>query len=504
MKRLLRPNGFFALFFVMLTVWGCGSDEPGQSLPITVNKNVIYKHGDMMKYDATGAYTHADGSKSLITGGWLRLEIYDEGLTNPNNGNVHVLTLLEAQSYDGANVDTAGRQSPVRFVNQVYRYFIQDPATGTIEYQGERLIDGYDATGAPVWKTFWFVTPTNYVQYQLPLVNQSSVKLSYQKTAQDGSSTHSGNLSTLVQDTESVSVPLGKFDTYKMKYTDVSSDPASPGSIVSDREQYIYPDIGIVKFVFNPTTPGDTGSMTLALSQTNIAYQGGSKYNLSAADLMGVNAPGNSTRYTRSGFYMSPDGTVEEISGWFTMDVLKDTILNPVMNKTLNTLLETHYTETKATDIAGNVTVTSQTQAFKRYYYLDATNSAAFAGDTAAVGLPMAGQPIWFDKGFVPMAYPYFIGETHSQTINVFAWMNNAAVPLYSFTPTMAVVSTIDVATALGTFNSYLMTYLDSNGKTVEQYSYPKLGVVKFRYPAPAGKIGYMDVTVSSTNVPYK
>ena len=75
---------------------------------------------------------------------------------------------------------------------------------------------------------------------------------------------------------------------------------------------------------------------------------------------------------------------------------------------------------------------------------------------------------------------------------------------LYSFTPSMEVASTIDVSSDLGQFECYLMTYLDSNGKTVEQYSYPKLGVVKFRYPAPANKIGYMDVTVSETNVPYK
>jgi len=300
-------------------------------------------------------------------------------------------------------------------------------------------------------------------------------------------------------------VPLGTFQAYRMKYVDTSTDAATNGSLVSDRMQWIYPELGIVRFDFNSTTPGDTGTFTLAMEQTNIPYLAGNK-TFAAADpaTLPPNTAGNSTRYERSGFYMGTDGTVDEISGWFTMDVLSGTVVNPVMNKTLNTLLETHYTVDKQTDLAGNVTSTATQQAFKRYFYIGAKNAVAFAGDTGAAGTAIAGQQIWFDAGFVPMPYPYFIGETQTQTINVFSWVNGAATPLYSFTPTMSVAKTIKVDTSLGTFNCYLMTYLDTNGKTVEQYSYPALGVAKFRYPAPAGKIGYMDVTVSSTNVSYQ
>jgi len=337
----------------------------------------------------------------------------------------------------------------------------------------------------------------------MPLNVNDTRQTDYFKRTEDGSSTLSGKLVTVVEAREDITIPLGRFDTFRMRYTDTSTDPGMEG-LISDRLQYIYPDVGIIKFVFYPTMPGDTGIFTLTLSDTNIPFRVDNRYALSTDDKLTPNVPGYLTRYERSGFYMSDYGTVEEISGWFTMEILDETVLNPILNRTLNTMLETHYTEIRATDIAGNTTTTIKQEAFKRYFYLGENDAVAFAGDTGHVGTLVAGMPIWFDEGFIPMDFPYFVGQTKSQTINVFAYTDGQAIPLYSFTPSTEVVSIIDVSSKLGTFECYLMTYLDTEGKTVEQYSYPKLGVAKFRYPAPAGKIGYMDLTVSGTNVPYK
>ncbi|HEY4745333.1 MAG TPA: hypothetical protein VIH45_11785, partial [Desulfuromonadaceae bacterium] len=207
-KRHIWRHLSLALFSAALLLAGCGSDTQAP-LAIKSNKNVIYKHGDMMKYTASGGYTRADGSRTLLTGGWLRLEILDEGLKNPLNNNIPVLSLIEAQLYEGKNVDKNGNESPLRVINYLYRHFVQDPANGTIKYQGEKLIEGYDGAGKPIWRTFWFETPKDYVQYQFPLNLGDSKTLQYLKRTGDGSNLHSGNVSATVDALESVSLPIG-------------------------------------------------------------------------------------------------------------------------------------------------------------------------------------------------------------------------------------------------------------------------------------------------------
>src|SRR3990167_5386691 len=167
-KAIQSLKGFLAVFLV-LSLWGCsgGSDAPVYHSK-SVN-NVIYKNGDVMIYDAVGTYTHADGSKTVITGGRLSPDVVDEGVTNPLNNNIKVMTLIEAQNYSAEMVDPQGKVTRMNVVSTVYRYYIQDPVTGTINYQGDGLPEGADASGNIIYNRYWFDTPKDYIQYQMPL-----------------------------------------------------------------------------------------------------------------------------------------------------------------------------------------------------------------------------------------------------------------------------------------------------------------------------------------------
>lgn len=236
------------------------------------SNNVIYKHGDQMRYAAVGGYTHADGSKILITGGELILDVIDEGLINPLNGNIPVMTLVESQRYTAVTVNPQGEMSaPFPFESVVYRYYIQDPLTGTVQYQGDGLPE-YDASYNPIYRTYWFETPRNYTQYLMPLHVFDAQHIVYLKKTVDGLHTHAGTVDTFVDSKQDVLTPIGTFDSFSMTFVDVDNDVDTYGNFISDRLQYVYPDIGIVKFFFNPTIPGDTGSFTLTLSSTNIPY----------------------------------------------------------------------------------------------------------------------------------------------------------------------------------------------------------------------------------------
>jgi len=271
-KFILSLKGFWAVL-IILSLVGCngGSDSPGTRIYYSKSaNNVIYKNGDVMIYDAVGEYIHADGSKTVITGGRLSLDVIDEGLTNPLNNNIKVMTLVEAQYYNAQMIDPAGKVTPATVVSTVYRYYIQDPLTGTINYQGDGLPEGVDDSGNTIYNRYWFDTPKDYVQYQMPLNINDTRQVTYLKKTVDGALTHQGVLNTAVSAKENVSVPIGTFEASKMSFIDVNQDPGMEGSLISDRVQYIYPDIGIVKFEFNPTAPGDTGTFNLSLSYTNI------------------------------------------------------------------------------------------------------------------------------------------------------------------------------------------------------------------------------------------
>lgn len=474
-------------------------DNPVTSFPLTGAHNAVYKHGDYIMFKASGGYVHLDGSKTLLTGGYLLLEIFDEGIKNPLNNNIPVMSLVETQLYVGNVVTSAGLSIPVRIVGfPTTRYYVQD-AFGTILYQGEKLPEGTTSTGAPDYKTYWFSSPKDYVQYAAPFTLGTNKVTPYTKQAAVGTAKKLGNTVTTIEATERVNTEIGNFDTYRIRLLESSRDPGSEGTPLWSRTQNVFPDIGIVRFDFFSVTPGDTGAIVMSLSDTNLPYAGGQYFNLSDGNRLIPVAPGQYTKFKRSGYYMSNDGTIEEIGGWFTMEVFDQGVVNPLTGRKVLTLLETHQTDITATDINGKVTKSTKLEAFKRYCTVLETGETAFAGDTGPTG-----DPVWFSKAFVPLNFPYYIGQAKTETVSASLWVNGQAVPLFSYTPSMKVISTADVRTSLGTFECYRMTYEDTNGYKAEQYTYPKVGVTRFTYPAPAGKLGHMDLTITSTNVNFR
>lgn len=470
-------------------------DSPIREFPLTSATNVVYQHGDVLKYAASGRYDHADGSATIVNDGWLRLEIIDEGITNPLNGNLPVMSLVETQLYVGEFVSAAGASMPVRVIGYpTTRYYVQD-ANGSILYQGEKLPEGAEADGLPHYNTYWFSTPKDYVQYQAPFVPGTNKVTYYTKNAAVGPTVRMGTTVTDVEATEKVTVPLGTFDTYRVRLQETSRDPGTAGQLLTARTQNIYPDLGIVKFNFFSATPGDTGAFVMGLSYTNLPYLGEPTYKLAKGDYLRDVKPGQVTKFGRTGHYISTDGTVEEISGWFTMEVFDEGVVNPLTKKPALTLLETHHTEIEATTLAGEVTHSTTHQAFKRYIVINEIGQTAFSGDTGPDG-----SPIWFDRAFVPLTFPYSIGQTKSEEVSAYAVVNGQPVLAFSYTPTMKIVSVVPIRTALGTFETYRMTYVDTNGYRAEQYDYPAIGAVRFSYPAPAGKMGHMELTLSSIN----
>jgi hypothetical protein len=474
-------------------------DNPVAVFPRTSANNVVYRHGDVIKFAASGSYQHADGSRTDLTDGWLRLEILDEGVTNPLNNNLPVMSLVETQLYVGAYVMPDGSSVPVRIVGfPTTRYYVQDQY-GTIVYQGEKVPEGVTSTGAPNNNTYWFSSPLDYIQYQAPFVIGATKTTPYTKQAAASSTQKLGNTFTTVEATETITVPLGTFDTYRVRLLETSREPANYGATLWSRTQNIHPDIGIVRFDFFSATPGDTGAFVMALSETNLPYFGGNTYPLAQGNRLKPIAAGQVTRFVRSGYYIGDNGTIEEISGWFTMEVLDEGVVNPITNRRVFTLLETHYTAIEATDLAGTVTHSTQQQAFKRYCEVNINGESTFVGDTGPNG-----NPVWFDHAFIPLSFPYSIGQTKTESVNASYWVDGHAVPAFSYTPSMRVISLADVRTPLGTFECYRMTYEDSTGYRAEQYTYPAVGVTQFTYPAPAGKSGHMNLTLSSTNVSFQ
>lgn len=474
-------------------------DTPIATYPLTNANNVIYKHGDVIKFNANGGYVHTDGSKTLVTDGWLRLEIFDEGVTNPQQNNKPVMSLVETQLYIGSIVGADGSSMPVRIVGfPTTRYYLQDQY-GTILYQGEKVPEGVTASGSPNYNTYWFSSPKDYIQYQAPFVVGASKVTPYTKQAAANSTQKLGNTFTTVEATETITVPLGNFDTYRVRLLETSRETSNYGATLWSRTQNIYPDVGIVKFDFLSATPGDTGAITMGLSDTNIPYLGGNNYPLSKGNVLRPVAPGQVTRFVRSGYYIDDNGTIEEISGWFTMEVKDEGVVNPLTSRKALTLLETHHTEIEATDLYGAVTHSTQDQAFKRYCEVQTSGESAFVGDTGPDG-----KPVWFDHTFVPLYFPYSIGQVKTESINALSYANGQSTLAFSYTPTMKVISIVPVRTTLGTFECYRMTYADTNGYLAEQYTYPIIGVTRFTYPAPPGKSGHMDLTISSTNISFK
>lgn len=470
-------------------------DEPVSLFPLPRATNVIYRHGDMMKYANRGEYTHADGSKTVITGGWLRLEVFDQGLHNPLNNNLPVLSLVETLLYEGTYVAANGASMPVRVVGfPTTRYFVQDE-NGSVKYQGDRLPEGTDGSGAPVFHAYWFAT--DYVQYAAPFVVGAVKTSPFTRNDLDRGVQKRATMVTKIEGIETATCPLGRFSTYRVRYTGTGNDPDNNGVVIDSHTQNVYPDIGIIRFDFASTTPGDTGVNTMTLSETNLPYLGGNVFPLLIDLVAHPPAAGHFSKYDRSGFYLANDGTVEEISGWMTRELKDEGVVNPITTRRVLTAIETHDTAIEATTLAGGVTRTHRREVIRRYLDAPAPGPIAYVGETSA-----AGTTVWFDQPFVPLAASA-VGQTATQTITASTVTAGALAPAYTFTSTARALSSEVVHARLGSFGCYRIASTDADGIQREQYLYPPIGVIKFSAPAPAGKFGHMDLTLSSTNIAF-
>jgi hypothetical protein len=471
-------------------------DDPVSVWPILTTSNVTYQHGDSLKFDANGTYYHADGSRTVVTNGWLRLDIADEELINPNN-NVRVFSLYETLMYEGFYVSATGESIPVRSVMvPAVRLFRQDEF-GTPKYQGDRLAEAVDANGAPVYYTYWLVSPEDYVQYQMPLAPGKVQDTTYDRRTLDGLHRVQGHAVSNVVGMETITTPMGRFETYRMTFHETSVASVDFGRVISTRNQYIHPAIGIVRFDFGSATPGDSGFVVQNLCETNVPFDGAPVHALTSPPSTAPSPASPRFVYTRSGYYTGNDGTVEEISGSLTVDLLNEGVTNPLTNQPVMTLLEKRVTVIEATTLAGVSTTTTQREDFRRYLSPTATGMV-LVGETAATG-----EPLWYSTPYVPLANLNTVGDTNTQTIATTRWVSGQATPGVTYDRTMTVASLARTATAMGTFECFRIVATESNGRRVDEYTYPTLGVVRYRHAAPAGKNGHMDLTLSWTNLPF-
>ena len=109
----------------------------------------------------------------------------------------------------------------------------------------------------------------------------------------------------IVEQVETVETDLGRFEAYKMAWYDAQ------GVLV--RHQYLYPALGIVKFIFSPL-PGCSGDMKMFISYTNIPNCMVSAQPVSGPPAVGEGGVVNSASYTIAGTAIAP-GSIAAVFG---------------------------------------------------------------------------------------------------------------------------------------------------------------------------------------------
>ncbi len=473
-------------------------DRPVSIWPLLSQHNVLYEHGDILNFDARGTYYRPDGSRSVVTNGWLRLSIVDQGLRNPLGQDSPVLTLVESLMYEGYLATPDGRIFPVRYVPpDAIRGFVQDDPTGTIKYQADIVAESFDTSGAPVYTTYWFHSPRNYSQYTLPLAVGDTRVVDYDRRSIDGAKRVLGHVTTQVHAIDTVSTPLGRFDAYRMSIlARIESDGVA--QLVNNGVQYISPMLGAVGFEFYSLVPGETGSLAQWLAETNLPFDGRPLHPLDAGNRLLRPTAGHELTYRRSGFYITDDNTVEDLAGSRTVRFVNEEVLHPVTRQRVLTALETNVTETTATTLAGVTTRSTRREVARHFLAVTADGEAAVVGEADGDGPPQ-----WYEAGYVPLNFPYRPGQ--SRTVAVVAHTYGAdgrPTPAFSARRTFRVAATARTTTAPGVFECYRIVVTDTRAPTVDHYVYPALGVVRYRHEAPTGRRGSMNLTLSATNLP--
>lgn len=249
-----------------ITLGGCGDDitnigdEP-LYYPIESSAQVVYQPGDAIEYLYYGTLVCAEGKYDMS--GWFTIMVSTQGVTNPMN-EIPVLTLIENQDLAISFTGNDGTAYTMTVNDYAYRYFIQDAATGTMEYYGDKIRDNMGE-----FFTVWFETP--YIPISSPFhVGQRETDTYDRHIEENGSTSYLDTHTTTVAVTgkEKVLTPLGNFETYFMSWNNDDD-----GVLV--RYQYIYPPIGIVKFIFPTQQPGCSGNVIMDMLDTNIDFESG-------------------------------------------------------------------------------------------------------------------------------------------------------------------------------------------------------------------------------------
>lgn len=253
------------LLLVSLALAGCGDEityygDDTPYYPIESSSQVVYQAGDAIEYLYYGTLVCADGTYDMS--GWFTIMVSAQGITNPMN-DTPVLTLIENQDMAINFAGNDGTAFTMTVNDYAYRYFIQDPANGTMEYYGDKIRDDLGE-----FFTVWFETP--YIPITSPFsVGQYETDTYDRYIEDDGSTSYLDTHTTTVAVTgeETVPTPLGDFQTYVMSWNNDDE-----GVLV--RYQFVYPGIGIVKFIFPTLQPGCSGDIIMDMLDTNISFGG--------------------------------------------------------------------------------------------------------------------------------------------------------------------------------------------------------------------------------------
>jgi hypothetical protein len=224
------------LLLVLLS--GCGGGGGGQAYPLSSQLRRL-QAGDTFTYRATGTLRGGDGQNIDLSG--------------TATGSVAQTTLngqaVLAQSFT-LNLTADGQ--PLTF--NVVRYLVQDPNTGDLLLVGEEDDENNQRL---------LTTPVLYFP------GTFGTNVSYTQTRQytDG---ETSQISFSVQGTETVSVPAGRFETWRCLETETE------GQNVANTTYLIAPQLGTPVKITNTSTDPITGltiTVDARLTSTNVPLQ---------------------------------------------------------------------------------------------------------------------------------------------------------------------------------------------------------------------------------------
>lgn len=219
-----------------------------------------------------------------------------------------------------------------------------------------------------------------------------------------------------------------------------------------------------------------------------------------------IYAPGDTITYKVSGHAVAPDGATTDADGSFRIDVvdegLTDTIAAPPVR--VLTMVETQAYTLTFTDKDGNATLMPVVGAAYRYFTQDENGTILFYGDTVPSGASPTYFTVWFQQPWIQVMAPYEVGSVRETSVQRF-FVDEAGTATLESTQnsTATIEERTTVPSELGTFESFKVNFV-LNGQTREQHIHPKLGIIKFKWPALQGYTGTsIEMVIDGTNMDY-